>query len=70
MNDEASVHYVDIINQITEGNEWLHFNFGVKPKIRYDPKYNNNNILTVHNNTLVFANMIFSFGINVVLAGR
>jgi len=35
MNDEASVHYVDTINQITEGNEWLHFNFGVKPKIRY-----------------------------------
>lgn len=33
--DEAGTHYIDIVNEITEGHEWLQRNLGVKPRVGY-----------------------------------
>ncbi len=33
MTDEASPHFMDIINEITEGHNWLQQHLGVKPTV-------------------------------------
>jgi hypothetical protein len=33
MIDEASVHYEDLVLELTEGNKWLKTNLGVTPRV-------------------------------------